>query len=326
METGREPLDAGALIDAAARDGHQVTNRMLQRWRNQGLLPRGHRGPGGCAVWLYPGGSDYQLRRLLHWRSRSRHHRGVLIALWIEGFPIELAKVRAALPHFIDEWEEMRRREVMRTGGGDETIAVAELGAEMARRRSTAPVPHRARMSLVERERAYAYMAASVFGNEEELRRRDLDVSALERLLGLRTGHDGGLSRELGLRNEDGAADRLPTPAQARAAVAAAHDDELELARRGVWVFVNLVPRAVKELLAEEGSKAVDLIDVIDHLVGDPSADSLALLVPTLLVSLRSRDATIEETREHLAALAPAQIGPDLAALVGVELTALTKS
>ena len=261
--------------------------------------------------------------RLLHWRSRSRHHQGILLALWVEGFPIELARVRAGLPHFIDEWEEMARREIMRAGKGSEATAVAVLGAEMARRRSKAPLPHRARMSLAERERAYAYMAASILGNQEELHIRDLDLPALERLLGLRTGRDGGLSREMGLRNKDGVADRLPTPAQARAALAAAHDDELELARRGVWIMVNLIPTIVKQLLAKDGAKAIDLIDIIDHLFGDPPADALAFLVPTLLVSLRAHGATIEETREHLAALAPAQVGPELAALAGVELTAL---
>jgi hypothetical protein len=324
VEADREPLDASALIGAAAGDGYNVTNRMLQRWRGQGLLPPGRRGAGGPAVWLYPAGSARQLLRLLHWRSRSRHHRGILLALWVEGFPIELARVRTALPLLIDEWEEMARREVVRAGGGSETTAVAALGAEMARRRSKAPLPHRARMSLAERERAYAYMAASILGNEEELRLRDLDLPALERLLGLRTGRDGGLSRELGLRNKSGAADRLPTPAQARAAITAAHDDEFELARRGVWVLVNLVPVTMKQILAEEGVKAVDLIEVIDHVFGDPPADSLALLVPTLLVSLRAHGAAIEETRKQLAALAPAQVGPELAALAGVELTALT--
>lgn len=324
MKDDAEPVDAEALIASAARSGHSVSKRMLQRWRGQGLLPLGRRGPGGPAVWLYPPGSERQLSRLLHWRSRSRHHRGILLALWVEGFPIDLARVREALPRFIDEWEEMARREIMRAGQGSETVAVAALGAEMARMRSKAPLPRRARMSLAERERAYAYMAASILASEDELRDRDEDIPALERLLGLRTGRDGGLSRELGLRDEKGEADRLPTPAQAGAALAGAPDEELELARRGVWVVVMLLPVVVKTLLTEEGAKALDLIDVIDHLFADPSAEDLALLVPALLVSLRSNDATVDEIREHLVALAPAQVGSELAALSGVKLAALT--
>lgn len=324
MKDEEEPLDANALIESAARGGHSVSNRMLQRWRGQGLLPPGRRGKGGPAVWLYPASSEHQLSRLLHWRSRSRHHRGILLALWVEGFPINLARVQEALPRFIDEWEEMSRREIMRAGQGSETAAVAALGAEMARMRSKAPVPHRARMSLAERERAYAYMAASILASEDELRDRDEDIPALERLLGLRTGRDGGLSRELGLRDEKGKADRVPTPAQARAALTSARDEEFELARRGVWVVVVLLPVVVKALLTDEGAKALDLVDVIGHLFADPSADDLALLVPVLLVSLQSNDASVDEIREHLAALAPAQVGLELSALSGVSLATLT--
>jgi DNA-binding transcriptional MerR regulator len=323
MRDDTDGLDSKALIATAARAGYPVSPRMLQRWRSQGLLPPGRRAPGGTAIWVYPTGSERQLLRLLHWRSRSRSHKGILLALWVEGFPIELARVRAALPCFIDEWEAMADREIKRTGQGNTATAVAALGSELARMRSKAPLPHLARMSLAERERAYAYMAANMLGSVRELGKRDQDITALERLLGLRSGRDGGLSREVGLRDEKGKGDRLPTPAQARAAIAASSDEELELVRRGVWIGVTLLPPTLKALLAEDGPKALDLFDVIDHLFADPHADALALLVAMLLVAVKAQEATTNETREHLAALAPERIGPQLAALAGVDLIAL---
>jgi hypothetical protein len=318
-----ETIDVEAMIAAAARSGRTVSRRMLQRWRGQGLLPPGQRISGGPALWRYPRGSERQLLRLLHWRSRSRHHRAILLALWVEGFPIDTARVRDAFPLLIYAWEEMAAREIQRAGQGDESVAVATLGAEMARMRGRAPLPHRARMSMAERERAYAYMAASILASERELAIRDPDIPALERLLGLRSGRDGGLSRELGLRDEKGDADRLPTPAEARTALVGASDEELELARRGAWIAVALLPKIVKMLLRGRGAKAVDLIDVIDHLFADPGAEDLALMVPTVLVSIRSNGATGEEIREHLAALAPALAGPELAALSGISLDEL---
>lgn len=326
MRDDTDGLDSKALIANAAHAGYPVSQRMLQRWRSQGLLPPGRRAPGGPAIWFYPAHSERQLLRLLHWRSHSRSHKGILLALWVEGFPIDLARVRTVLPSFIDEWERMADREVKRGGQGGPAAAVDAIGSEMARMRSKAPLPHLARMTLAERQRAYAYMAASMFGCEEELCDRDQDVAALERLLGLRSGRDGGLSRELGLRNENGQADRLPTPAQARAAIATASDDEFELVRRGVWVGVTLLPPALKALLVDDGPKALDLVDVIDHLFADPPADALALLVAVLLVSLQTNEPTINETRKHLAALAPTQVGPELAALTELDLSTLTLS
>jgi hypothetical protein len=322
MGEGSEPLEANALIAAAADNGHAISPRMLQRWRGQGLLPRGCRASGGPAIWLYPPSSRQQLVRLLHWRSRTRSFRGILLALWVEGFPIDLSRVRTALPHFIDDWE-LIQREIMQAGNGNETAAADALGAEMARMRSNAPVPRRARMSEAERARAYAYLTANLLGSENEVRSRDSDLAALERLLGLRTGRGGGLSGTLGLRDEDGKADRLPAPAQARSAIAEARDEEFELARRGVWILVTLVPSIVKGLLAGEGPKAVDFIDVIDHLFADPQADGIALLVAALLVSLRSHQPDVDELRDHIAALAPVKVGPELAALAGVDLRAL---
>lgn len=295
------------LIAAATEQGHEVNPRLLELWRYRGLLPRPQRQPGGRAIWCYPDGSERWLARLLHWRDRTPSHREILVALWVEGFPIELHRVRGTLIDFVAKWSEMIKRETATTASrSSERALVDGLARKLARMRGKgAPFPRRVRMKLRDRERAFGYITAAMFGLEEELECRRADISHLERMLGIRTGREGGLSPTLGLVDPDGNAVQLPTPAQALDAVTKATPKELELVRRLVQIVIGWLPILLPILFAELGAKSVHLIDLIHDLFSDPPPAALTFLVTVLLVLLHSQEPSTEELEKHLQALDP---------------------
>lgn len=152
------------MIAAAASEGHSVTARSLELWRYRGLLPRPRRQAGGRALWLYPAETELQLARLLYWRTRTRSHDEILLVLWVEGFPIELGRVQAALSAFLARWTKMIAQETEGSGEEGEAALVDSLARKLARMRGKAPLPHLVRMRLNDRERAYGYMVATMFG------------------------------------------------------------------------------------------------------------------------------------------------------------------
>lgn len=184
-------IDAASLIELAAKHDFKVRARSLELWRYRGLLPRGEQ-PTGRAAWLYPPVSKSQLLRLLHWREKTRSLDLILIALWIEGFKIDIADARASLRAFVDAWEREMTREL--DGAGDVSTAIEVLARKFAGKRGKAALPRVARMTMDERIRACAYALAFAFNDEDEIARRKGDAVLLERMLGLRTGRGGGLA------------------------------------------------------------------------------------------------------------------------------------
>lgn len=277
------------LLEVAAAEEHEVTARSLELWRYRGLLPRPRREAGGRAIWRYPNGTQRQLERLLHWRERTRSHGEILVALWVEGFPVELVRLRAALSDFVGKWSKTIERETGASSQEGERALVDRLARKLARMRGKgAPFPHCVRMRLSDRERAFGYMVAAMFGMREELERREEDVPHLERMLGMRTGHGGGLSAELGLIDPAGDVTRMPTPAQARAAVEEATPAELEMVRRVLQMLVAWLPLAIPMLLPEQAAKSVHLLDLVRELFGDPSPALFSFLTAALLVLLQT--------------------------------------
>src|SRR5580698_9701780 len=96
--TSAEP-DSAALLRAAARTGELVSERLLETFRAQGLIPRPYR-VGNCGrspIWRYPPGTERQLIALLRWRQHSKDPDLLKALLWLDGFPIPDATVREAL-------------------------------------------------------------------------------------------------------------------------------------------------------------------------------------------------------------------------------------
>jgi DNA-binding transcriptional MerR regulator len=310
--TADSQLDSAALIDIAVGRDYKVTPRSLELWRYRGLLPRPERQASGRAVWLYPPGTERQLLRLLYWRGRTRSLDEILLALWVEGFEIELDQVREALLRFVERWGAMIKAEVAGTSKEDEEALVDALARKFARMRGEAGLPRGSRMRLSDRERACGYLVAAMFGMDDELSRREADIPHLERLLGIRRGHDGGLSPELGLKTADAQVARLPTPEEAREPVQAAQPYELEFVRRVIRVFLVVLPALLPTLLADQAAKAVDVIDFARRSFIDPPPALFPFMVTVFLVSLHAKELAPEELQDSLNALNPDAITKEL--------------
>jgi DNA-binding transcriptional MerR regulator len=316
MEVVESLLDSAAMIDIAAAHDHKVTPRSLELWRYRGLLPRPERQASGRAVWLYPAGTERQLLRLLYWRGRTRNLDEVLLALWIEGFGIELDGVREALVRFVERWEAMIEAEVAGTSKRDEEALVDTLARKFARMRGAASLPRLSRMRSKDRERACGYLVAAMFGMEDELTKREGDLPHLERLLGFRRGHDGGLSPMLGLKDAKGQIARLPTPGEAREPVRTAQPIELEFARRVIQVFLFVLPAALPTLFADQAVKAVDVVNFARQSFTEPPPGLFPFLLTVFLVSLRGKEPEMGELREPLGALEPNVVRRELAKIL----------
>lgn len=312
MEAVEPLLDSAAMIDMAAAHDHKITPRSLELWRYRGLLPRPERQAGGRAVWLYPAGAERQLLRLLYWRRRTRNLDEILLALWVEGFEIEPDDVREALVRFVGRWEAMIEAEITGTLQGEEALVNA-IARKIARMRGAASLPRLSRMRLKDRERACGYLVAAMFGMEDQLARREGDLPHLERMLGFRRGHDGGLSSMVGLKDAEGRIAGLPTPAQARESVRTARPIELELARRVVQVFLLVLPAVLPDLFADEAVKALDVVTFARRYFTEPRPGLFPFLVTVFLVSLHDKEPEMEELREHLGALELDAVGRELA-------------
>jgi hypothetical protein len=315
MEPNPERLDTAELI-AAAGPEEAPSARSLELWRYRGLLPRPERQRGTRARWLYPVGTERQLERLLHWRRRTRSHDQILLALWLEGFPIDPERVRGALASFVSGWEKMIATETAGSGSGEEAALVDSLARRVARMRGTAAFPRTARMRLGEREAACGYMLATMLDLEEEIARRKSDLVHLERMLGIRSGRDGGLSAQLGLREPGGAAMRLPTPTEVRTAIEEASAMELEVVRRVVSVLLFWLPPLLPALLGDQAVKAAHLVDLVTEIFTDPPPAAFPFLVAVPLVLLHAKDPATAELQTHLDSLDPSVVGGELAKLV----------
>ncbi|MBS1862150.1 MAG: hypothetical protein JSS68_10610 [Actinobacteria bacterium] len=313
MKGALDRPDNAALIAVAAEAGYTVSTRTLEPWRYRGLLPRPERRPGTRALWLYPAGTERRLLRLLHWRERTRSHDQILVALWVEGHPIEPELVRMALERFMQQWTAMIELETAATETEGKAEVVDRLARQLARMRGKGALPRVARMRLADREAACGYMVASVLGIEEEVRRREADLPHLERMLGMRSGHDGGLAATMGLGGSRGEpVPLLPSVGQIREAITEASAVELEFVRRVVGVLVVLVPLALPMLLGDQPAKAAHLIDVARELFSDPPPAAFSFVAAIFLALLHVKEPALEELEAHLGALEPGNLAREL--------------
>lgn len=304
---------------ALAADQGPVAERTLELWRYRGLMPRPERQPGARAVWLYPPGSDRQLLRLIHWRARVRDLELIRIALWAEGFPIEVEGVRGALSAFLDRLLSEVERERPRGDASEVAATVDAIAEYLAAKRGHAIVPHVVRMSASERRRAYGYFLSVMFGLDDEIKRRGDDAVYFQRMIGLRSGHGGGLAAALPFDIGETNLVRLPPPAEIRAAVAEASEDELEFVRRMVQLMVFWTPILLPLFTVHYGKRADPFIRVMRRFANEPPAGFFPLLIAALLAALRAKSPDGNELREHLAALAPGPVDLELLKLIPAE-------
>ncbi|MGO9490379.1 MAG: hypothetical protein ACLQBB_15310 [Solirubrobacteraceae bacterium] len=302
-------LQVRDLMELAERDGHSVSARSLELWRYRGLLPRGQRAPTGRAAWRYPPSSGPQLLRLLHWRERTRSLELIRIALWLDGFAIELDGVRDSLLALLEHWTRAIEREL---GDGDITERIELLARKAAGKRGRAALPRKVRMSADERTRACAYALACMLGAEEEIERRRKDAVLLERMLGLRSGRGAAIASFMPLEERTLRMARPPSPEHLRRVLTDAPPEELELVRAALNLATTWAPLLLPALLEQFGARAVALVDVSVELLGNPPPEYKAFAVITLLVSLHARGHAVAELSAQLQQITAAEVDREL--------------
>ena len=148
---------------------------------------------------------------------------------------------------------------------------------------------------------------------DEEVRRREADLHHLERMLGMRSGHGGGLSATMGLSvGGEAPAALLPGTAQIREAIGGAGAAELRAGpadRRGdprtraAWPADAAVRSASQGGAPDRGGA---------ELFADPPPAAFSFIVVVFLTLLHAKEPALEELEAHLGALEPATLAREL--------------
>jgi hypothetical protein len=188
-------LDSKALIEVAAAAGYKVSGRMLETFRGQSLLltptRAGYR--GRTPVWLYSPGADRQLLALLAWRERTKNPNVLRVLLWLDGFPIPLVVVRAALADGLQAMVDLLDREITaharRHGldprnAADRDQALSLIAGALAAKRGQKALPRHARVGASQRARAVTLLLrAFALGEPGEVTTEE--AITVERVMGL---------------------------------------------------------------------------------------------------------------------------------------------
>ena len=100
------------LIALSKGLGYDLTPRMLERWRNLGLLPplkRHGRGRARGQTWGYVNDPSAQLRALLEMRARDLGSPECAVRLWLLEFPVTLSTIRRHLPAALRALHKIRQ-------------------------------------------------------------------------------------------------------------------------------------------------------------------------------------------------------------------------
>lgn len=293
--------DSGALLQAAARAGEQVSERLLETFRAQGLIPRpcrtGNR--GRTPLWRYPPGTERQLVALLRWRQHTKDPDLLTILLWLDSYPIPDAAVRAALLRGLHAMTRIIEREIdqraQRLGldpadGSARSRAISELAHAAAAKRGTTPVPRHSRVRANDRAHAASLMIR-LFGLGEKIETTTQDAELVERVLGLapngrRRTIDGtgpwltGPAEDLFTAAEITAIPNLAT------AVTGASEAELATARQIVSILFRHLPLMVRMTGTMFGDENYTGLAGLSHL--DQHPEAVIYLVPIVIGMLRA--------------------------------------
>ena len=220
-----------------------VTDRTLEFWRHEGLLPRPERiaQNGKTPIWTHPPETMSQLRALLRLRRQTRELNVLRAALWFEGYSIDVSRVRRSISAYLRHVRDVFERELDehlptgdKPGGRQESIRA--LAQVLARKRGNG-IPRLSRQPLDERTDAIAVMLTLVLGEEPVSADLQAHGNAVERFIGVDHGrryHLGEAGPWLDGAPADGlrgfaAAGSLP---RLIAVMESATDEDLQSARR----------------------------------------------------------------------------------------------
>ena len=300
VATPAEP-DTAALLRAAALAGEQVSERMLETFRAQGLIPRPRRtgNRGRTPLWRYPPGTERQLVVLLRWRQHTKDPDLLTVLLWLDGFPVPDAAVREALLRGLHAMTRIIQREIdqraRRLGldpadGSARSRAISDLAHTAASKRGTTAVPRHSRIRASDRAHAASLMIR-LFGLGEKIETTAQDAELVERVLGLapngrRRTIDGtgpwltGPAEDLFSAAEITAIPNLAT------AVTGASEAELATARQMVSILFQHLPLMVRMTSAMFGDENYTGLAGLSQL--DQHPEAVIYLVPIVIGMLKA--------------------------------------
>lgn len=270
----------------------------FELWRSRGLLPAPARQPKGRAVWLYPPGTERQLERLVYWRGKTRSLGLVAVALWIEGFPIDIEQIRTALGTAADQLASELDH------SGEIAPFIEQKARRLAGARGKNALPRIVKMKSNERVRACGYLLAVALDAKDEIERRKDDVVLVERMLGLRSGQRGGLANYEPFIDAVQGLRPVMAVGKVREALASATDQQLELARLTARMTSTWMPLLLPEMLAEHSASEADpLRKLSEQNFKDPAVEACVVQIIHHLLAMYERQPDTAELTQAIAAL-----------------------
>jgi hypothetical protein len=293
--------DSPALLKAAAQAGGQVTDRLLETFRAQGLIPRprrvGHH--GRAPVWKYPPGTDRQLAALVRWRERTKDQDLLRILLWLDGFAVPPAAVRDALAVQLSALSAAIEREISQqaarlgldpSSDDGRSQGVDALARTVAARRGATPVPRYSRLRADDRAHAVALLVRT-FGLGETLEGTTEEGAAVERVLGIapngrrHTIADAGPWLTGPAEDLFGAAGIVGLPSLVDV-VNDASETDLTAARQTIVALVRYLPLMARMLGAVTGDDNYAGFAPLGQL--DQHPETVVFIVPMVIAMLKA--------------------------------------
>ena len=293
-------LDTPALLEAAARAGAEISDRMLETFRAQGLIPHPHRAGyvGRAPQWRYPPGTDRQLAALLRWRQHSKDPDLLKILLWLDGFAVPVTDVRDALTRQLRGMTDLMEREISQQArqlGLDpadqdaRSQAISVMAQTLAAKRGSTPIPRRNRVHAEDRTRAVALLIR-VFGLGETIEGTAADATAVERTLGIANGRrqrvEGAEPWLTGPAEDLFSAATITGLPRLLDAVTNASDAELTSARQTVVAIFQHLPLMARMLGAVSGEDNYAGFAAFSQL--DQHPESVVYIVPMVVAMQRA--------------------------------------
>jgi DNA-binding transcriptional MerR regulator len=287
------------LVARAAEIDPTVTERTLEFWRHQGLLPHPERSGqnGKTPLWTYPPEAVDQLEALMRLRARTKDPNALRTALWYEGYPIDAARVRKSISVFLRQILDGCERELAkRSSRVDDPEArweaIRAIAKVIAGKRGKG-LPRLSRQALSERIDAISLTLGMVLGDEQAMHYLEADAPAVERLIGVERGRrfrpngvrpwlDGPAAEGLQGFARFGNLPRLI------AVVDGATDEELHAARNFARILlggISAFSRIADAMVGRDNASGMAGMRLFD---GDPHAPIFA--IPLLLSVLESTE------------------------------------
>jgi hypothetical protein len=127
------PLTTDEMLARAQQHEPDITSRVLEEFRTQGVVPATQRigQQGKTPIYGYPAGAERQLDVLLQWRQVEKNYDWLRVLMWVELWPIDLARVHKSLIKL----SRLVRDTLAREGLLDDPAARAATARQLANRR-----------------------------------------------------------------------------------------------------------------------------------------------------------------------------------------------